>query len=318
MSFVTLSDAEMTIRSLHLALPAVLFLLVSCGVERQANFFRNGPAKTKAADEGTAVASDARMRREEIRRNAAEAADRASFGRRQTMAATSPEEADLMARAENLAAKERKREAKRQAKLAARGSTEGTAAGAVEIPTERKRGGWFSGRSIGKPFRRANEGEQHDIFVNHDLLHSLDPTNARIEIALGEQRARVYRKAGPMKTLVIDTPVSSGKSGHETPTGRFTIGEKLVDKQSTLYGTWLDANGMPVPSSGESTRRPPGAAQFAGADMPYWMRIHGGIGLHIGEVPGYPASHGCIRVPASVQPLIYSKVGLGTPVSITR
>ncbi len=330
MSLRSLPDAEMTIRFLRLTLPAVLFLFVSCGVERNANFFRGGPAKAKPAEEenrslAANPRAEAKLRREEARKAAAEAeakareaAERASLGRRQTLAA-SPEEADLMARAEAIAEKERKREAKRQAKwVAGRGSSaERPMVGEVEIPTEQKRGGWFSGRAFGKPFRKAG-GDGHDIFVNHELLPSLDPSNARIEVALGEQRARVYHKAGPVKTLVIDTPVSSGKTGHETPTGHFTIGEKLVDKQSTLYGTWHDASGTPVPSSGESTRRPAGASQFVGADMPYWMRIHGGIGLHIGEVPGYPASHGCIRVPSSVQPLIYSKVGIGTPVTVMR
>jgi lipoprotein-anchoring transpeptidase ErfK/SrfK len=52
--------------------------------------------------------------------------------------------------------------------------------------------------------------------------------------------------------------------------------------------------------------------------MPYWMRINGGIGLHVGFVPDQPASHGCIRVPASIQPLIFSKVGVGTPVTVTH
>ena len=52
--------------------------------------------------------------------------------------------------------------------------------------------------------------------------------------------------------------------------------------------------------------------------MPYWMRVTGGIGMHIGEVPGYPASHGCIRVPETIQPIIFSKVQVGTPVTITH
>lgn len=314
----------MTLRPLQFVLPALL-LLASCGVERNANVFRNGPAKTGAAAEEEAAnpRAEARRRRAEARRAAAEteakareAAERAALSRRTS--AMSPEEADLMARVDSIAARERKREAKRQAKREAKLAAEGRIAGEIAVPAAASRGGgWFSGLGSGRASRRAAQGE-HDVLVNHDLLPSLAPSNARIEISLGEQRARVYRKAGPTKTLVIDTPVSTGKSGYETPVGSFTIGEKLVDKQSTLYGTWLDANGAPVPSSGESARRPAGATRFVGADMPYWMRIRGGIGLHIGEVPGHPASHGCIRVPASVQPLIYSKVGIGTPVTVSH
>ena len=52
--------------------------------------------------------------------------------------------------------------------------------------------------------------------------------------------------------------------------------------------------------------------------MPYWLRITSyGVGMHEGYVPSHPASHGCIRVPRNVQHLIYSKVGVGTPVKIT-
>jgi lipoprotein-anchoring transpeptidase ErfK/SrfK len=51
--------------------------------------------------------------------------------------------------------------------------------------------------------------------------------------------------------------------------------------------------------------------------MPYWMRVTWfGIGMHIGYVPDHAASHGCIRVPAHIQPTIYEKVRVGTPVKI--
>lgn len=175
-------------------------------------------------------------------------------------------------------------------------------------------GGLFGGG--GRPKRSAKA--QHRVFVDHAQLAMLSPGSARIEISLGEQRARVYRGEGMQKTLVIDVPVSTGKSGFETPTGQFKIGEKLERKRSTLYGAWFGADGQPVPSRGESASPPPGGVRFEGAEMPYWMRLVDGIGMHVGEVPGYPASHGCIRVPASVQPLIFSKVGLGTPVEIRR
>ena len=51
--------------------------------------------------------------------------------------------------------------------------------------------------------------------------------------------------------------------------------------------------------------------------MRYFMRLtDSGVGMHVGILPGYPASHGCIRLPAEIAPLIYSKVKLGTPVTI--
>jgi lipoprotein-anchoring transpeptidase ErfK/SrfK len=152
--------------------------------------------------------------------------------------------------------------------------------------------------------------------VNNRLLYSLNASNAKIEIDLGDQRARIYKTSGGQKQLVIETQISSGKAGHSTPTGSFRIQEKLQHKRSTLYGRWLNSSGSLVQSSGDSRKRPPGGATFVGTEMPYWMRVTGGIGMHIGYVPNGPASHGCIRVPSVIQPLIYSKVGVGTPVTI--
>lgn len=243
----------------------------------------------------------------------------------------SPEEQDLRKRREAIAEKERVREAKREAKregtLAARRAESATAAPASRsargeitaespepllVPEPKKRGGFFSG------FTKSRKEEQdgHAIFVNHDLLDTMTPANARLEISLGEQRARLYQRRGRVMQLVVDTAISTGKPGHETPTGTFKIGEKSVEKKSSIYGTWLDAAGNPVPGSSDVRKRPAGASTFVGADMPYWMRINGGIGLHIGEVPGYPASHGCIRVPEAIQPLIFSRVQVGTPVTV--
>lgn len=48
--------------------------------------------------------------------------------------------------------------------------------------------------------------------------------------------------------------------------------------------------------------------------MKWFMRLtDSGVGMHVGILPGYPASHGCIRLPADIAPLIYQKVGIGTP-----
>ncbi|MEM1442395.1 MAG: L,D-transpeptidase family protein, partial [Verrucomicrobiota bacterium] len=177
-------------------------------------------------------------------------------------------------------------------------------------------GGFFSRMAIGTPSKYKSEG--HDIYVNQRLLASLNSSNAKIEIDLSEQKARIYQTGGGSKNLVIETSISSGKSGHTTPTGSYRIKEKLVHKRSTLYGTWMNSSGATVRSSGDSRQRPYGGSRFVGAEMPYWMRITGGIGMHIGYVPNHPASHGCIRVPSAIQPLIYSKVGVGTPVTIKR
>ena len=54
-----------------------------------------------------------------------------------------------------------------------------------------------------------------------------------------------------------------------------------------------------------------------GAPMRYFCRLTDeGVGMHIGILPGYPASHGCIRLPENIAPLIYSKVRVGTSVRV--
>ena len=160
----------------------------------------------------------------------------------------------------------------------------------------------------------------HHIHVNDRELDSLNSSNSRIEIDLGDQRARVYKRNGKgPDSLVIETQVSSGKQGYTTPSGNFKILEKSATKKSNLYGEWVDSSsGATLIRDGESWNPPKGKkARFKGAVMPHWLRItSSGVGMHVGYVPNHPASHGCVRVPPKVQPLIFSKVGVGTPVKI--
>lgn len=184
----------------------------------------------------------------------------------------------------------------------------------VAVANRRSGGGFFSRLSVKTPSQYKSEG--HYIEVNQRLLPTLNSSNSKIEIDISEQRARVYKVVPGADQLVIETQVSTGKSGHSTSTGTFRIKEKVVAKRSTLYGSWVSSGGSTVSSSGDSRSRPSGGSRFVGAEMPYWMRVNGGIGMHIGYVPGHPASHGCIRVPPAIQPLIFSKVGVGTSVTI--
>lgn len=257
--------------------------------EAEKKLLADKKAKEKAAEE----AAEKKEREKLLAERAAEAKKR--------------EEAKLAAKKKA----EQEREARR---LAARNSSNEREVEAVAQRTSG--GGFFSRLAVGTPSQYKSEG--HDIFVNQRLLGSLSPANAKIEVDISEQRARIYKTGAGGRQLVIDTAISSGKSGHATPTGTFKIKEKLVQKRSTLYGTWMSSSGATVRSSGDSRERPSGGSRFVGAEMPYWMRINGGIGMHIGYVPNHPASHGCIRVPSAVQPLIYSKVGVGTSVTIKR
>lgn len=150
--------------------------------------------------------------------------------------------------------------------------------------------------------------------VDRSLEGTIDPGNSRVVISLSKQRA--YLIAGDQ--IYIDSPVSTGKRAGMTPTGTFRITEKDPDHRSSLYGDFVDSRGRVV-RSGISTRvdSAPSGTRYVGAPMKWFMRLtSGGVGMHVGILPGYPASHGCIRLPADIAPLIYQKVKSGTPVTI--
>jgi lipoprotein-anchoring transpeptidase ErfK/SrfK len=150
--------------------------------------------------------------------------------------------------------------------------------------------------------------------VNKAILAQTTPENATVLVSLSRQRAYLY--AGTQ--LAIDTPISSGKKAGFTPTGNFTIIQKDPNHRSNIYGNFVDSRGRVV-RAGVSARidSAPSGSHYEGAPMFYFMRLTSeGVGMHIGILPGYPASHGCIRMPAEIAPQIYAHVKLGTPVQV--
>jgi hypothetical protein len=134
-----------------------------------------------------------------------------------------------------------------------------------------------------------------------------------IKIYLKEQRAYFYKA----DVLVGESQVSAGREGHNTPIGSYKIIQKDKDHASSLYGDYVDASGNIVQKDVELGKDPkPLGAIFKGAPMPYFMRIVGGVGMHEGYLPGYPASHGCIRMPGKMAETFFNNVELGTPVQI--
>ena len=115
------------------------------------------------------------------------------------------------------------------------------------------------------------------------------------------------------------TPVSTGREGYRTPAGRFAVLDKNIDHISSLYGNFVDADGNVVESDvGSRTHQCPPGAYFSGAPMPYFIRFRGGIGMHAGYLPGYPASHGCVRLPKHMAAQFYHNVQAGTPVDVVN
>jgi hypothetical protein len=108
----------------------------------------------------------------------------------------------------------------------------------------------------------------------------------RIVIAIQQQQALVYRG----DRLVGVSTVSTGSPGYETPLGEFTILEKQVFHRSNLYSN---------------------------APMPYMQRLTwGGVALHAGQLPGYPASHGCIRLPKDFARQLFDLTAMGGTVVV--
>jgi len=156
--------------------------------------------------------------------------------------------------------------------------------------------------------------KQEPMKVNQNLLKQATPDNTRIVVSIPKQRA--YLMIG--EEIVADGPVSSGKRGHESPHGHFTVMEKDPNHHSSLYGDFVDHSGRVV-RAGVSVHidSAPSGTHFAGAAMKWFLRLTGeGVGMHIGILPGYPASHGCIRESVDGAKLFYDHVKVGTPVDV--
>ncbi|MFL6737352.1 MAG: L,D-transpeptidase family protein [Sphingomonas sp.] len=110
---------------------------------------------------------------------------------------------------------------------------------------------------------------------------------ALVIVNLATQRLIVFRNGVPIGASTI----SSGKDGYQTPTGVFTILQKAKEHYSKTY------NNAPMPNMQRLT----------------WK----GIALHAGNLPGYPASHGCIRLPTKFSNLLFGTTSLGMTVVIT-
>lgn len=141
------------------------------------------------------------------------------------------------------------------------------------------------------------------------------PGKPSIKISLGEQKAFFY-KGGQ---LVGISQLSTGREGMGTTTGSFKIIQKDQNHVSSQYGDYVDAGDNVVVANVDVSKDPkPPGTHFKGAPMPYFMRIVGGTGMHAGYLPGYPASHGCIRMPEFMAENFFRSVSVGTPVTISH
>lgn len=134
-----------------------------------------------------------------------------------------------------------------------------------------------------------------------------------IVIVLGEQRAYFFKD----QAVVGESRISSGKKTFETPPGEYKVIQRDKNHESNLYGKILNVDGTVHKSDADMSKdKIPEGGNFVGAKMPYFLRFHGGYGLHAGRVPGYRASHGCVRLLSSMAPHFFDHAPLGTPVSV--
>jgi hypothetical protein len=137
--------------------------------------------------------------------------------------------------------------------------------------------------------KKANEliSKQVGINTNNEILQKVTPDNAHVIVSLTKQRA--YLMTG--EEIAIDSPISSGKRGHTSPNGSFSVLEKDKDHRSNIYGDYVDSKGRTV-RGGISSQidSAPSGTHYVGASMKWFMRLtSGGVGMHVGILPGYPA-----------------------------
>lgn len=138
------------------------------------------------------------------------------------------------------------------------------------------------------------------------------PSGVAIRIDLSQQKAFLLLDGKEM----YEAKVCSGRPGHPTPTGDFTVLEKDQNHFSTLYGKMVDAGGKVIDWNADSDMAVPKGGKFVAAPMEYFLRFDGANGLHAGIIKSFPASHGCVRLPKDKAILFFNTAEVGTPVHI--
>ena len=147
------------------------------------------------------------------------------------------------------------------------------------------------------------------IFLCAALLSRAETS---VEIYLQEQMAYLLQNGRP----VLASPISSGRYGHLTKTGLFTILDKERSHYSSMYGKIVDARGNTVVADADAEMQVPHGGKFIPASMHYFVRFNGGDGMYAGYLPGYPASHGCVRMPEQYAIAFFNAVQVGTAVTV--
>lgn len=171
-------------------------------------------------------------------------------------------------------------------------------------------GGYLTG------FRSATPTSESQPMAHERGYWDGDATEGPASITLDRDEQKAYFYKGGQ--LVGMSPISTGKSTHTTPAGTYKVTEKDIDHESSVYGVIRDrATGQIVNDDADTRKHRAGPGQvFEHAPMPYFMRFNGGIGMHVGHLPGYAASHGCVRMPKEMAMKFFQSASVGTPVIV--
>src|ERR1700736_3340620 len=145
-----------------------------------------------------------------------------------------------------------------------------------------------------------------------DLAPKLSAHQTAVIVNLTEQTVYLLEDG----RLAFISPIASGKEGWETPTGSVRVISKDLYHQSGNFGLVSDSHGRVVnPNATPGTYVPPGC-HYMPPPMPYFMELRKYVGMHAGYLPGYPASHGCVRMPRDLAAKFFARVQVGTPVKV--
>lgn len=175
-----------------------------------------------------------------------------------------------------------------------------------------------SSSSRANPDARVIQRQQvRDRMIKQDwpYVWEVDETKpiTRIEVSLKEQKVRVFQGT----VVAAEGPVSTGKPGRETPMGKQSVLGKEIDHKSSLYGNFVNSKGHIVDPNAEAGQAVPPGLHYEPSPMPFFLRLTDtGVGMHEGFLPGYAASHGCIRMPRALAQKMFNAVPVGTPVEI--
>jgi hypothetical protein len=149
-------------------------------------------------------------------------------------------------------------------------------------------------------------------FISIALAAKLSAQQTAVIINLTEQTACLIENG----KLAFVSPIASGKEGWGTPTGSFRVISKDLNHQSGNFGLITDSYGRIVnPNATPGSYVPPGC-HYMPAPMPYFIEFRKYVGMHAGYLPGYPASHGCVRMPKDLVADFFARVQVGTPVKV--